>query len=85
MILIPLCKRLGHAQTNGGVSLSQAPNAAVLLFISLAFGFSLAVNVWVFFRISGGEFHEQDKQGRTKMLKTYPQGCSIPLCVSGLP
>ena len=25
-----------------------------LMFISLAFGFSLAVNAWVFYRISGG-------------------------------
>ena len=34
--------------------LSQLPNTSILLYISLAFGFSLAVNVWVFFRISGG-------------------------------
>jgi aquaporin rerated protein, other eukaryote len=39
--------------TTGGIS--QAPNASTLLYISLAFGFSLAVNAWVFFRISGGE------------------------------
>ena len=39
--------------TAGG-SLSQVPNASTLLYISLAFGFSLAVNAWVFFRISGG-------------------------------
>jgi len=32
-------------------------NASVLLYISLSFGFSLAVNVWVFFRISGGLFN----------------------------
>jgi hypothetical protein len=38
-------------------SLSQAPNAPVLLYIALAFGFSLAVNAWVFFRISGGLFN----------------------------
>lgn len=31
--------------------------ASVLLYISLSFGFSLAVNVWVFFRISGGLFN----------------------------
>lgn len=30
---------------------------AVMLYISLAFGFSLMVNVWVFFRISGGLFN----------------------------
>lgn len=34
-----------------------APNTSNLLYISLAFGFSLAVNVWVFFRISGGLFN----------------------------
>jgi aquaporin rerated protein, other eukaryote len=45
-----------NAQTAGG-SLSRAPNAPVLLYIALAFGFSLAVNAWVFFRISGGLFN----------------------------
>jgi len=46
----------GQADTAEG-SLSQAPNTSVLLYISLAFGFSLAVNVWIFFRISGGLFN----------------------------
>lgn len=32
-------------------------NVATLLYISLSFGFSLMVNVWVFFRISGGLFN----------------------------
>lgn len=41
--------------TNG--SLTQAPNTSALLYISLAFGFSLAVNAWVFFRITGGLFN----------------------------
>lgn len=43
-------------KTSSG-SLSQAPNTSALLYISLAFGFSLAVNAWVFFRISGGLFN----------------------------
>lgn len=34
-----------------------SPDVAVLLYIALAFGFSLAVNVWIFFRISGGLFN----------------------------
>ena len=34
-----------------------AADPAKLLFISLCFGFSLAVNAWVFFRISGGLFN----------------------------
>jgi aquaporin related protein len=38
-------------------SLTQAPNTSVLLYISLIFGFSLMVTVWVFFRVSGGLFN----------------------------
>ncbi len=34
-----------------------APQLQPLLFISLVFGFSLAVNAWIFFRISGGLFN----------------------------
>lgn len=32
-------------------------NPAQLLYVALCFGFSLAVNAWVFFRISGGLFN----------------------------
>ncbi len=45
-----------QAQTGGALA-SQAPNTSNLLYISLAFGFSLAVNAWVFFRITGGLFN----------------------------
>lgn len=38
-------------------TLPQGPNPAALLYIALAFGFSLAVNAWVFFRVSGGLFN----------------------------
>jgi aquaporin related protein len=38
-------------------TISQLPNTPVLLYIALAFGFSLAVNVWVFYRVSGGLFN----------------------------
>lgn len=38
---------------NMSTTISQVPNASTLMYISLAFGFSLAVNAWVFFRISG--------------------------------
>ncbi|EMC97881.1 hypothetical protein BAUCODRAFT_41138, partial [Baudoinia panamericana UAMH 10762] len=49
----------GAAQNTKSASggLSQTPNAASLLYISLSFGFSLAVNAWVFFRITGGLFN----------------------------
>ena len=43
------------AQTS--ITIAQASNPAQLLYISLSFGFSLAVNAWVFFRISGGLFN----------------------------
>lgn len=35
----------------------DTPGIGTLLYISLAFGFSLGVNVWIFFRISGGLFN----------------------------
>ncbi|KAF2027839.1 aquaporin-like protein [Setomelanomma holmii] len=41
-------------QSNG---ITQAPNTSVLLYISLIFGFSLMVCVWIFFRVSGGLFN----------------------------
>lgn len=43
----------------------QSPSASTLLYIALAFGFSLAVNAWVFFRISGGLFNPAVTLGLT--------------------
>lgn len=31
----------------------------VLLYIAISFGFSLMVNVWIFFRVSGGLFSKK--------------------------
>lgn len=45
------------AGTNGDGSLTQTPNTASLLYISLGFGFSLCAVAWVFFRITGGLFN----------------------------
>lgn len=50
------------------VAIAKEPNTAmtnqlmairpiIILYVSLSFGFSLMVNVWVFFRISGGLFN----------------------------
>ena len=36
---------------------ATGPDLTRLTYISLIFGFSLAINVWVFFRISGGLFN----------------------------
>jgi len=45
------------ADTSGPNVVGSVSNPAQLLYISLCFGFSLAVNAWVFFRISGGLFN----------------------------
>lgn len=48
------------SNTNTGTTIQTTvvqKNPAQLLYISLSFGFSLAVNAWVFFRISGGLFN----------------------------
>ncbi|OBT72434.1 hypothetical protein VF21_08226 [Pseudogymnoascus sp. 05NY08] len=34
-----------------------APNTSNLMFVSLCFGFSLTVNVWAFYRVTGGLFN----------------------------
>lgn len=44
--------------TSSGLSVAEVgSNPQQLQYISLCFGFSLAVNAWVFFRISGGLFN----------------------------
>lgn len=35
----------------------HTPSPETLLYISLAFGVPLAVNVWIFYRVSGGHFN----------------------------
>jgi aquaporin related protein len=44
-------------QTANNLLGDRGMDIQTLMYISLAFGFSLAVNVWVFFRISGGLFN----------------------------
>lgn len=46
-----------QTQSASSTTIAQGSNPAQLLYISLCFGFSLAVNAWVFFRISGGLFN----------------------------
>lgn len=45
------------SQTSTTASVATAPNTSNLLYVALAFGFSLAVNAWVFFRVTGGLFN----------------------------
>lgn len=44
-----------NAQSTTGAATGFSP--IVYCYIALAFGFSLMVNVWIFFRISGGLFN----------------------------
>ena len=44
--------------TSSGLTVAEVgSNPQQLQYIALSFGFSLAVNAWVFFRISGGLFN----------------------------
>lgn len=47
----------GGTQVANIVSPSSSPSVGPLLYISLSFGFSLAVTAWAFYRISGGLFN----------------------------
>lgn len=47
----------GTSIANVAAGTSTAFNVSTTLYIALIFGFSLMVNVWIFFRISGGLFN----------------------------
>ncbi|KAI9833351.1 MAG: hypothetical protein M1819_003746 [Sarea resinae] len=46
-----------NGEPNSSNNSSKVPNPLILFYVSVSFGFSLLVNVWVFFRISGGMFN----------------------------
>lgn len=43
--------------TSLSLTLQADPSSLPVLYIALSFGFSLAVNAWIFFRVSGGLFN----------------------------
>jgi aquaporin rerated protein, other eukaryote len=47
----------GAAATTTTTNQSNGFSPIVLMYIAISFGFSLMVNVWIFFRISGGLFN----------------------------
>ena len=49
--------QVANTTVPGAATVATAPNTSNLLYVALAFGFSLAVNAWVFFRITGGLFN----------------------------
>ncbi|GAA5868097.1 hypothetical protein JCM8547_003342 [Rhodosporidiobolus lusitaniae] len=54
---IPTTSVTGAITEGQGNSQAAVANTSNLLYIALSFGFSLAVNAWIFFRVSGGLFN----------------------------
>lgn len=70
----------------GNETASTAPNTSNLLFIALAFGFSLAVNAWVFFRITGGLFNPAVSSSLCTLFihsAANPQQVTLGMCLIG--
>ncbi|WWC86284.1 uncharacterized protein L201_001157 [Kwoniella dendrophila CBS 6074] len=55
--LIPTTSVTGSTTSGQDGSAASTVNTSNLLYIALSFGFSLAVNAWIFFRVSGGLFN----------------------------
>jgi aquaporin related protein len=52
------CQTANTIKSSAGLTVEETgANPQQLQYIALSFGFSLAVNAWVFFRISGGLFN----------------------------
>jgi len=63
--------------SSSGLSVSQTgSNPQQLLYIALCFGFSLAVNAWVFFRITGGLFNPAVSYTFSQHMVSYPRSGS---------
>ena len=57
MANIPTTSVTGGTTEGHAGSTASTANTSNLLYIALSFGFSLAVNAWIFFRVSGGLFN----------------------------
>ncbi|CAN9259724.1 unnamed protein product [Alternaria alternata] len=67
--------------SSGGQTVAEAgSNPQQLQYIALCFGFSLAVNAWVFFRISGGLFNPAVTFGMC-LIGALPLGPWWPFCM----
>jgi aquaporin related protein len=51
------------------------PNTSNLLYSSLCFGFALTVNVWAFYRVTGGLFNPAVSQSQA--LTMNPSNCKL--------
>jgi aquaporin related protein len=57
----------------------SSPNHSALLYVSLAFGFSLTVNVWAFYRVTGGLFNPAVSSFKTRLLLETETHCATRL------
>lgn len=71
--------QVSHTMTSDAPAAGQSPDSSTLLYIALSFGFSLMVNVWVFFRVSGGLFNPA--VGTSSLFTLYE--CE-PICLCHL-
>ncbi|KAJ9004918.1 Aquaporin-1, variant 2 [Exophiala dermatitidis] len=66
---------------------SAPPNILVIFFIALGFGCSVAVNVWLFYRVSGGMFNPAVSAGSSscprKRADIVPTQVTLTLCLIG--
>ncbi|KKA27749.1 hypothetical protein TD95_001268 [Thielaviopsis punctulata] len=60
---------------------NSTPNVPTLLYISSCFGMSLAVNVWVFYRLSGGMFNPAVSVALALIGAITPLRCVIVIIV----
>lgn len=67
------------APGDNGTTKPGPPNPIQLLYIALVFGFALAVNAWVFFRVSGGLFNPAVRP----VPSVHPNACSCILTTDG--
>ncbi|KAJ3487574.1 hypothetical protein NLG97_g6385 [Lecanicillium saksenae] len=65
-------------------AIADIPDTQTLLYIALAFGFSLAVNAWVFFRISGGKKISPSSSLVHRLIHFLPIGLFNPAVTLGL-
>ncbi|KAK5136186.1 hypothetical protein LTR08_004023 [Meristemomyces frigidus] len=71
-------------RASSGLTVAQTgSNPQQLLYIALCFGFSLAVNAWVFFRISGGLFNPAVTLGMC-LIGALPWIRGVLLCITQL-
>ncbi|KZP20407.1 aquaporin-like protein [Athelia psychrophila] len=75
---VPTTSVTGSTTAGQSGSTAATANTSNLLYIALSFGFSLAVNAWIFFRVSGGLFNPAVSLGMVLVGALTPlRGCLL--------